>query len=91
MQLTDLLFFEYQSLFSWCFIPFFIRSVLETLYQLMAQRVARHSCLRHYRAFMSENDFSPDDVVRLRWVVTSPLVELVVWLSAAKGLWTREW
>ncbi|MDM8518490.1 hypothetical protein QUF64_00475 [Anaerolineales bacterium HSG6] len=63
----------------------------ETLYGLMAERVARHACLRYYRVFMSENDFCHDDIAHLRWVVTSPLVELVVWLSAAKGLWTREW
>ncbi|MDM8519543.1 hypothetical protein QUF64_05795 [Anaerolineales bacterium HSG6] len=59
------------------------------LYDLVIQRVARFTCLCHYAAFMLENDTCRDDVAHLRWVVEAPVVELVVWLGAAKGLW--EW
>ncbi|MDM8518592.1 hypothetical protein QUF64_00990 [Anaerolineales bacterium HSG6] len=36
---------------------------------------------------MLENDTHRDDIAHLRWVVETPLVDLVVWLSAAKGQW----
>ncbi|MDM8529610.1 hypothetical protein QUF63_00465 [Anaerolineales bacterium HSG25] len=56
-----------------------------TLYELVTQRLNRHACLRHYHAFVSENDFCRDDVAHLRWVIETPLPELILWLSAAKG------